>query len=75
MPRRSCAPLPMVRVNCGNRLSTAHVFAQTQTSGSAAPQQGDSGMMEWVREQRDNLQAGALAAVPEIAQTIRALGD
>ncbi|NQV79027.1 MAG: 4-(cytidine 5'-diphospho)-2-C-methyl-D-erythritol kinase [Alphaproteobacteria bacterium] len=68
-------PLPLVLVNCGKPLATAQVFAQSQTYGAAATPQGEVGFMDWVREQRNDLAAAAIAVVPEIEQVIRDLND
>ena len=69
------APLPLVLVNCGKPLATAQVFAQSQTYGGAATPQGELGLIDWVCEQRNDLEAAAMAAVPEIEQVIRDLND
>lgn len=73
MPVDFDAPLALVLVNCGAAVATGRVFAQTHRYGAAAAPLGERTIQSWVQGQRNDLEAAALALVPEIAQSIEFL--
>jgi 4-diphosphocytidyl-2-C-methyl-D-erythritol kinase len=65
--------LYLVLANGGQAVSTADVFRTTSTYGHAAPPRNGEHFVDWLCEQRNDLERAALTLAPAIGATLEAL--
>lgn len=72
-PLEPAGSLPLVLVNCGDRLATSDVFAACETYGAGAADHDTNDLTGWILEGRNDLEAPAMVLARGVGKTLDVL--